>query len=92
MSVFDILQKTPVDVPRSLCIRKQISIVMSAITSVRGGDATKIANLADDVWAIIANDGGEKKDRHSILADLLAIDVCLTPTSAASPTYRPAPD
>ncbi|KAI5892276.1 uncharacterized protein SCHCODRAFT_02578359 [Schizophyllum commune H4-8] len=54
------------------------TIVMSAITSVRGSDATKIANLADDVWAIIANDGGEKKDRHSILADLLAIDADLT--------------
>ncbi|KAL1690632.1 hypothetical protein GGG16DRAFT_113955 [Schizophyllum commune] len=53
------------------------TIVMSAITSVRGAGATKIANLADDVWAIIANDGGEKKDRHSILADLLAIDADL---------------
>ncbi|KAL1673566.1 hypothetical protein EV122DRAFT_282840 [Schizophyllum commune] len=63
------------------------TIVASAIASVRGTQAAKLADLTDDIWAIITVDGGERKDRNSILADLMAVDTdldaVLDPTSTA---------
>ncbi|KAL1662818.1 hypothetical protein GGF50DRAFT_58195 [Schizophyllum commune] len=63
------------------------TIVASAIASVRGTQAAKLADLTDDIWAIIRVDGGERKDRNSILADLMAVDTdldaVLDPTNTA---------
>ncbi|KAI5892273.1 uncharacterized protein SCHCODRAFT_01152362 [Schizophyllum commune H4-8] len=51
--------------------------IMSAITSVRGAAAAKTADLADDVWAIVTNDGG---GWDPILAELAAMDADLKAT------------